>query len=82
MHIELGLNHEIVQWSLDFVYLCLLYFGPLNIKLDLLIGMTFVLMKIIELDLYVNYYFEIVDLIGVCFFYLMLNITFFEFNAE
>ena len=34
----------------------------INIKLDLLIGMTFVLVKIIELDLYVNYYFEIVDL--------------------
>ena len=44
--------------------------------------MTFVLVKIIELDLHVNYYFDIIDLSGVCFFYSMLNITFFEFNVK
>ena len=51
-----------VQQNLDFVYLRLLYFGPLNIKLDLLICMKFVLVKVVELDFHVNYYFEIVDL--------------------
>ena len=57
MHIELGLNYEIVQWSLDFVY-----FETLNIKLDLLISMKFVLVKVIKLELPVNYYFRIIDL--------------------
>ena len=38
-----------------------LYFGTLNIKLDLLISMKFVLVKVIKLDLYVNYYFKIID---------------------
>ena len=59
---KLGLNYEIVQYSLDFVYLCLLYFGTLNIKLDLLISLKFVLVKVIKLDLHVNYYFKIIDL--------------------
>ena len=39
-------------------------------------------MKVIKLDLHVNYYFKIIDLGGVCFFYLMLNRTFLELNAE
>ena len=62
MHIELGLNYEIVQWSPGFVYLCLLYFGTLNIKLDLLISMKFVFVKVFKLDLDVTYYFRIIDL--------------------
>ena len=45
-----------------FVYLYLLYFGTLNIKLDLLINMKFVLVKVTKLDLHVNYYFKIIDL--------------------
>ena len=36
-------------------------FGTLNIKLDLLINMKFVL-KVVKLDLHVNYYFKIIDL--------------------
>ena len=75
MHFELALNYEIVQWSLDFVYLYLLYFGTLHIKLDLLISIKFVLVKVIKLDLHVNYYFKIIDLGCVCFFHLMLEMA-------
>ena len=37
-------------------------FRTLNIKLDLLISMKFLLVKVLKLDLHVNYYFKIIDL--------------------
>ena len=39
-------------------------FRTLNIKLDVLISMKFLLVKVLKLDLHVNYYFKIIDLVN------------------